>query len=245
MRSYRGGGYGPGGGGVSIVIPPFTPAIKWIAGISGGLWLLQFVLLKSVGTDPLTAVFGVVPNDVIRGRIWQPLTYALLHSPFGIGHVLINMLFLWMFGGDLERAWGWRAFVRYYVVCAGGAGVLIVLLGLASGSGGVPTIGASGAIYGVIVAYGMLFGDRVVYFMMFFPMKARWFAAIAFGLQLFLSVSGGSPGTSHVAHVGGGLVGFLFLKRVWRIGAFYRELRWRMMRRKYRIVRDDDDRWMH
>jgi membrane associated rhomboid family serine protease len=110
-----------------------------------------------------------------------------------------------------------------------------------------PTIGASGAIFGIFMAYGMVFGERTILFMMIFPMKARTFAIIMAALALFNLLGQANDGVSHIAHVGGALTGFLYLKRTWRVGEFYRNLRWRMLRRKFKVMppRDDDDRWVH
>lgn len=173
-----------------------------------------------------------------------------LHARLSPFHLIFNMLFLWMFGGDLERTWGGPAFLRFYLVCGVGAGFVTAVVGFLMGppDSVIPTIGASGAIYGLLVAFGVVFAERTVLFMLIFPMKARTLALILAGLAFFYSLTGPNDGTAHVAHLSGAVIGFLYLKRAWRIGEFYRELRWRYLRRKFKVVtRDDDefDRWTH
>jgi membrane associated rhomboid family serine protease len=135
-----------------------------------------------------------------------------LHDPLGFSHVLFNMLALWMFGMDLERTWGTRGFLRYYFLCGVGAGLCVVIANLLFGNPGAQTIGASGAIYGLLMAYGFLFPDRQVLFSFLFPMKAKYFVMII-GAIAFLS-SFAAPGgpVSHFAHLGGMLIGYIYLK---------------------------------
>ncbi len=232
-----------GPGGAQIGVPPLTPVVKTLIIICGGIWLLQFILASmSWGAGLLEIWLGVTPALVItRGMIWQPFTYMFLHSQEALSHILMNMLFLYMFGGELERQWGSRGFLIYYLVCGTGAGVIVVLTGiLSAATAGRATIGASGAIYGLILAYGMLFSNRVILFLMFFPMRVRTFAWIAFGIAFLSALGRANTGTSHIAHLGGGLVGYLYLKRVWRFGEFYRELKWKLQRRKFKVIPPDD-----
>ena len=258
MSYYRQGPFRPGGGGMSIGVPPVTPYLKAIMVACGAVWLLQVLLTFvgfHVGSLTFEQIFGVVPWRVVRGMVWQPLTYAFLHDPHTPMHLLFNLLFLWMFGGELERFWGSRAFLRFYLVSAVGGGVLITLMGLAGRWLGSPealaasTIGASGALFGLITAYGMIFGERTVLFMLLFPMKARTMAMILFAIAFFYTFTGSGGNVSHVGHLGGAVTGYLYLKRVWRIGDLYRELRWRVRRRRFKVMtqepRDDHDRWVN
>jgi membrane associated rhomboid family serine protease len=190
----------------------------------------------------------VVPVAVIRGALWELLTYVFAHNWAGPMHILFNMLMLWMFGGELERFWGQRAFLRYYLVCGAGGGVCATILGLIVGGlhAEVPTIGASGALFGLFVAFGIVFARRTVLFMFFFPMQARTMALILVGLNLFYLFSQPGSGVSHIAHLGGALTGYLYLNRAWRIGEFTRELRWKIRRRKFKVMspKDPGD-WIH
>ena len=107
---------------------------------------------------------SLIPDWVVRGALWQPFTYLFLHSPSGFGHILVNMLMLWMFGSDLERDWGKRRFFHFYFVCGVGAGLLDVTARFAIGENTAgATIGASGAIYGVLLAFGLLYPNRTIY----------------------------------------------------------------------------------
>lgn len=144
---------------------------------------------------------------------WQLLTYGFLHGD--LWHIFFNMFALWMFGRDLERIMGARRFLIYFLTCVIGAG--IVQLVVAALQGGVyPTIGASGGVFGILLAYGMAFPNNTV--MLLFPpipMKAKYFVLIFGLLELFLGVSGATPGIANFAHLGGMLFGFLLL-RYWR-----------------------------
>lgn len=232
------------GYGSAIGLPPLTRMVKRIMIVNGAVWCLQFLIFLFTRLDPLSQWLGLVPSAVLHGQIWRPASYMWLHlapSPF---HLLFNMLFLWMLGGQLEQHWGRRAFLRYYLVCGIGAGMFIVASGL-FGTADAITIGASGAIYGLILAFGVVFAERLILFMMIFPMKARTFALIMFVLTFTLSISYTRDGVSHVAHLGGMIVGYLYLKRAWRVGEFVQELRWRLRRRKFKVMPPKDDDWIH
>jgi membrane associated rhomboid family serine protease len=247
MSFYRHTPYRPTGG---IALPPLTPMVRIIMIVSGVVWALQFVLwmfkVSQPPFDPLTDAFGLFPAKVIGGWLWQPFTYMWLHAADQPFHILLNMLFLWMLGGDLERHWGGRAFLRYYLVCGIGAGVFITVGGfLPSADPWVPTVGASGAIYGIILAFGKVFADRVILFMLIFPMRARTFAWVMFAVTFVFTLQSSSSAVSHVAHLGGMVVGYLYLKRAWRLKPFIDELRWKMRRRKFKVMPPKDDDWIH
>jgi len=248
MSYYRQGPFRPGGAGIGIGIPPLTPFVRMIMIACGSIWFLQFLLYQGALAD-ISGWFGVVPAKVIRGWLWQPVTYMFLHSPREILHILFNMLILWMFGGELERTWGSRGFLRYYLVCGVGAGIAAVLFGLViQGMSTVATVGASGAIYGLMIAYGVVFSERTILFMLIFPMKARTFALVIFAIAFFSTISQSGGGVSHIAHLGGAVVGYLYLKRAWRVGELYREIKWKVRRRKFKVLPpsdDDFDRWVN
>jgi membrane associated rhomboid family serine protease len=249
MSFYRQGPGRPAGPGVRLGVPGLTPYVKIIMIICGAVWMLQVLLTLGGGLD-LTRWFGVVPAGVVSGKIWQPVTYMFLHDQTGLLHLLFNMLMLWMFGGELERYWGSHAFLRYYLVCGIGAGILTFLFNyFITGYLQTAVIGASGAIFGLFMAYGMIFAERTVLFMMLFPMKARTMALIMFGITFFYTVTQSSTGISHISHLAGAIVGFLYLKRAWRVRDFYREMRWKMMRKKFKVMPPDDrndfDRWVN
>ncbi|MEE9179743.1 MAG: rhomboid family intramembrane serine protease, partial [Vicinamibacteria bacterium] len=194
-RPYRGGTATWSFGG------PLTPAVKYLLIANVGAFVLQLLY------PPLTNWFRLDPSQVLGSfYVWQLVTYMFLHG--GLFHLLINMLILFMFGGEMERLWGTPFFVRYYLMCGVGGGVFALLAG-------TPVIGASGAIYGLLVAFAMYFPNRVVYmnvfFIFFFPIQAKYFVIIM-GLISFLSSLGGASGVSHLAHLGGLVVGYLYLR---------------------------------
>ncbi len=146
---------------------------------------------------------------------WQLLTYGFLHGD--LTHIAFNMFGLWMFGQDLERLWGPQRFLTFFLVCVVGAG--IVQLIVAAWQGGLyPTVGASGGLFGILLAYGLTFPNRVVVPLFPpIPMRAITFVIVFGLLELYLGVSGGAPGIANFAHLGGMLFGFLML-RYWRRG---------------------------
>jgi len=242
MNYYRQGPYRPSGFGLEV--PGLTPCVKRLIIGNAAVWLGQLVC-RGLAV-PLESWLGLVPQEVLF-RPWQVVTYMFLHNPQDPFHLLFNMLMLWMFGGELERFWGPRGFLGYYAICGLGAGVTIAVAGLAAGGveARIPTTGASGALFGIFVAYGIVFARRTVLFMLLFPMQARTMAMLLTGLSLFYLI--GQPGgsVSHVAHLGGAATGFLYLKRVWRLGDLYRDLRWKVRRRRFKMVPPPDDRWLH
>lgn len=156
--------------------------------------------------------FALVPAMVVKTfAIWQLFTYMFLHDPLGFGHILFNMLTLWMFGKDIEAAWGTRRFLKYYFMCGVGAGVCVVIANYLAGTPFIPTIGASGAIYGLLIAFGMMFPDVQILMSFLFPIKAKYFVAIMAAIA-FLSSFGANTGVSNFAHLGGMAIGYIYLK---------------------------------
>ena len=185
-------------------------------GMTPGVKLLLIVniaaFLGSMFVPVLGDWFALTPVAVVHGALWQLFTYQFLHA--GIGHIFFNMLTLWMFGVAIEGAWGQRRFLRYYLVCGTGAGVCIVLMayllpGLSNPL--VPTVGASGAIFGLLLAFGIMYPNAPILLFLLFPMPAKYAVMIFGAIEFFGFVSGGS-GVSHVAHLGGLLVGYLYLQ---------------------------------
>jgi membrane associated rhomboid family serine protease len=184
-------------------------AVKWLLIVNIGVFVLQYL---AAGTDvgQQFLILALAPAAVVRHfAIWQLVTYMFLHG--SVEHILFNMLALWMFGSDLERDWGPRTFLKYYFLCGAGAGVCDVLLHAALGSWNTHTLGASGAVYGLLLAWGVLYPNRQVLFMLLFPMKAKYMVMIYGGLSLLGALRINS-GVSHIAHLGGMGFGYLFLK---------------------------------
>ncbi len=167
-------------------------------------------------------LFGLVPQLVVgKLFVWQLVTYMFLHG--GFGHIFFNMFALWMFGMELERTWGTREFVKYYFLTGIAAGVSSLLWNWGSP---YPTIGASGAVYGILAAYALFFPDRYVYIYFLFPIKMKYLALILGAIE-FLSMYQ-NDGIAHIAHLGGMVVGYFYLRnryKHWGIGQdFFKNL---------------------
>ena len=187
----------------------------------------------------LTEALGLVPFHVVRDLwIWQLATYMFVHA--GPMHILFNMLTLWMFGTELERIWGTRFFVKFYLVTGIGAGLLTVLISLlpfgpVAQLYGSNIIGASGAVYGLLLAYALYFPDRQIYMYFVFPIPARIFVLIMGGLAFFSSMSDNGGGVANATHLGGLLVGYVYLKGLrMRLSPWaevkYRYVKWKIDR---------------
>lgn len=195
----------------SLLFPSFPPGVKWLIFANCAIYILQLLFVDStLFGRPILLSFNLMPFDVLRrGEIWQLVTYMFLHA--SIGHILFNMLTLWMFGAAVEQTWGTRRFLQYYFTCGIGAGVCVVFANLIFGDVYQRTIGASGAIYGVLLAFGMLFPDTEILLMFLFPIKAK-FAVMIFGAIAFLSSLEGGGTVSNLAHLGGMLVGYIYIR---------------------------------
>lgn len=206
-----------------------TPAVKLLIITN----VVVFALNMIVG-EMMTLRLGLSPQAVFEQfALWQPFTYMFLHSTSSFGHILFNMLGLWMIGTDLERTWGTRFFTKYYFITGLGAGVTSLLLALFSDTFYYSiTVGASGAIYGLLLAFAMYFPHRQL-ILLIFPVPAR-LAVTILGAIAFLSAMGGpGGGVAHSAHLGGLVVGYIYLKTL-RSRPLdemkYRYLRWKMGR---------------
>jgi membrane associated rhomboid family serine protease len=234
--------YAPSSGALVFGPGPITPAVRAIIIANVAVFLVTFAL-----PGPVIGLLGLSPEAVFeRGRIWQPVSYLFVHSPSSIMHVLFNMLAVWMFGVDLERRWGTVSFTKFYFVSGVGAGLCVLLVSLApygwaySTYAGV-TIGASGAVYGLLMAWALLFPHRQILFMFIFPLPARIFVLIIGAIAFLSAVGASGSGVSNLAHLGGLAAGWLYLKgpRDLRLELRYWLTRWRMerMRRKFNIHR--------
>lgn len=236
-------GFGPGG---------LSPAIKILIIVNVVAFLVSLVV-------PVVKLhLGLSPSSVYgQLTIYQLVTYMFLHAD--VGHILFNMLALWMFGTDLERTWGTRFFTKYYFVTGIGAGIVTVLWALSP----LPfsdalaysiVIGASGAIYGVLLAYGMYFPHRVILLFLLFPVQAKYAVMIFGAIAFIFSLDAGGGGVAHTAHLGGLIVGYVYLTSLRGGGPLqelkYRWLRWKMSRARSRFDvytggrnRPGDDDW--
>ena len=214
-----------------------THAVKALLIINGVVFLLQHVVDRS-----LFILFGLVPYLVWNEfYLWQPFTYQFLHG--GLFHLLFNMLALWMFGCDLERRWGTAFFLKYYFVSVIGGGLLNTVF-LPSQT--VPSIGASAGIYGILLAYGMAYPHRTIYFYFLFPIKMKYFVMIIGGISLYSSLTASQTGIAHLAHLGGMVFGYLYLRWGYALGWINISIdRYLLARRKRRFKildgKKDDD----
>ncbi len=164
---------------------------------------------KFLALQPLVSPPGYITPSFIP---WQLVTYGFVHSTSSLMHIIFNMLMLWMFGRDIEGIMGARRFFIYYMTCVVGAGVIQLLVGVLQG-GGAPTVGASGGVFGILLAYGMAFPDRRI-MLMFppIPMKAKYFVIMLGLFELSLGFSGVNNGVANFAHLGGMRFGFWLIK---------------------------------
>jgi membrane associated rhomboid family serine protease len=238
---------------------PLTPAIKALVIANVGAFLLTLIV------PAVTLRLGLRPADVVENlQLWQPVTYMFLHG--GIFHILFNMLALWMFGVELEKMWGTRFFTKFYFVAGVGAAVTTMLVsftpfGFADQLYYSLTIGASGAVYGVLLAYARYFPHRPIYLYFVFPIPAKYFVMIIGAVSLLSAMSGPGGGIAHATHLGGLVAAYLYLRSGARTHVMaeikYRYLKWRInrTRRKFDVYSggradaggraDDIDRRVH
>jgi len=189
-------------------MPPMPPITQALILINVALYFLDDLL-----GGGLFRYMALWPLESGLFYPWQVLTYAFLHG--SIGHIFFNMLGLWMFGSELERIWGQRRYIEFLGASVLTAAATQLLISLLAGHPN-PTVGASGGLFGLLLAFGMMFPERTI--MPLFPpipMKAKVFVAVYGGIELFLGVTGTSSGVAHFAHLGGMLGGWLML-RYWR-----------------------------
>jgi membrane associated rhomboid family serine protease len=189
-----------------------TKAVKYLLLVNVGVFLLEFLW----GSD-LINLFGLTPALVKKGFVWQFFTYMFLHG--GFFHILFNMFALWMFGCEIERSWGTKEFLKYYFITGVGAGFFTFFLSFNSH---IPTIGASGAIFGVLVAFAMMFPDRPIYLYFLFPIKAKYLVIFFAVIEFLASFRHTSDGIGHFAHLGGMVIGYVYIKSDWRISSLFR-----------------------
>jgi len=194
------------------------PTIKKLMIVMGAVFVLQTVV-----EDRITLFLGLVPLLVLKKfYLWQLFTYIFLHGD--VSHILFNLIALWMFGGELENYWGSKKFLFYFFFCGIGAAVCTVLL---SPHQFIPVIGASGAIYGLLLAFGWLFPNRLIYLYFLFPIPAKYFVIIYGFIEFIYASRGGTGGgIAHLTHLGGLLFGLFYMA--------YPAIRQKIRRERYR-----------
>jgi membrane associated rhomboid family serine protease len=187
----------------------FPPGVKWLL-ISNTVVFLLTSLAPS-DWQPHIHVLYLTPATVVHNfTFWQLFTYLFLH--LGPWHLIINMLVLWMFGVQLERDWGTRSFLKYYFICGIGAGMCDVLMHAALGDWTTRTAGASGAIFGLLLAFGVLYPNQTILMDFLFPIKAKYFVMIYAAVELWSCIAIDNSGVSSIAHLGGMATGLIYLK---------------------------------
>ena len=214
----------------------FTDAIKILISVNFIVYVFQSLAGKE---DIFFRLFGLVPNAFISElMLWQPFTYMFFHAPFyssiGISHILLNMLGLWVFGRELEQAWGKEKFLKYYFLTGIGSGLATFLFQMDSNN---PVIGASGAVYGVLLAYGISYPNRMLYICGLIPVRSMWLVIIM-GSIAFFGLLGKSDGISHVTHISGMLIGYVLLKNKWNFSDVLFSIRKKTI--EFQIQRKED-----
>ena len=190
---------------------------KWVRSLliaNIAVSVLVWILGSALSVD-LEGLLAFRPGDFLS-RPWTPITYMFVHGD--VFHLLFNMLGLFFFGPVLEERWGSNTFLRFYLLCGLGGIVLSSLLAFLDPFGAI--IGASAAIYGIMVAFAYYWPDNPIYIWGIFPVKAKWLVIFLVGMSLFFSVAGSRSGTANLAHLGGALVGFGYLKSPWAPAAY-------------------------
>jgi membrane associated rhomboid family serine protease len=197
-----------------------TPTVRALLIISVAAFLLQLIGDTFLGTH-IRETLSLIPQRVFEKHYyWQLFTYIFMHAD--LFHILFNLLILWMIGSELEGQWGSRFFLTYFLVCAFSAGIFYLAVQAflrGSQASYIPMMGASGGVYGLLVAYGIIYSERVLLFMMVFPMKAKHFVILLAAIEFIATVFYSGSGIANAAHLGGMAVGFafLFLNAWWRI----------------------------
>lgn len=214
-----------------------TKAVKALLIACVALFVIQQSADQFFGAN-LLGWLGLIPATFFyEYRYWQILTYSFLHGD--VMHLFFNLLMLAFIGGELEAHWGTRRFLRFYFFCVAAAGALYLFLQMMVWKGQglqTPMVGASGGIYGLLMAYGLIFGERVLLFMLLFPMKAKYFVWILAAVEFFTTVFSGRGGLSSAAHLGGMIAGFglLWGRASWAVYQNRRALRGESLSRQKR-----------
>jgi membrane associated rhomboid family serine protease len=234
----------------------FPSGVKWLLTVNIAVFVLS-VLLAGTAVGEVFSRLALIPAVAIgQFHIWQIFTYQFLHG--GILHILGNMLGLYFFGQLVERAWGTQEFLKYYFLCAVGAGICVVVMAYLTGTQHTPTIGASGAVFGLLLAGAMLFPDQPFLFFLVYPLKLKHVAWIYGGIAFLGLVSARGGGVSDIAHLGGMLFGYVYIKTkrtrkssrpVVSLMQWYKEWKLQRAKKKFQVYlrkhNSDRDRWVN
>jgi len=241
--------------GISFYVPGFPRGVKWLIIANAAVFILLYFTFKEL--PGFWDLLGLRPTDVVtKLRFWQLGTYLFLHG--GFGHIIWNMLPLWMFGADLEQTWGTKRFLQFYFFCGVGAGICVVITNYLAHSPETWTIGASGAIFGILLAYAMLYPNRTILFGFLIPIQVKWFVLIIGVITLMSAVGGSTSSVSHFAHLGGLLFAYIYMKLprgrhgfdlAGTVSQRYRHWKVQRAKRKFQVYLkkqgSDRDPWVH
>ncbi len=202
-----------------------TPWIKRLIAANTVVFLLTWtgVIPRAWAATSL----GFNPTQVLT-EPWTIVTYMFVHADFL--HLFFNMLFLFFFGVPLEERWGGREFVKYYLICGLGGALFTVLFG------GGTVIGASGAVYGILLAYALNWPESQIWFWGIFPIKAKYLVMFLGAIAFMMTFRPAADGVAHFAHLGGLVIGYIYLKKGWAVQTRYESLKKRMKMRKFSVV---------
>jgi membrane associated rhomboid family serine protease len=189
--------------------------VMWLGGEPAARWAFEHL--------------GFSPSWVLT-QPWTIITYMFVHANFF--HLFFNMLALFFFGPPLEQRWGGTDFIKYYAICGVGGALFSFIFSRS----GIPIVGASGAVFGVMLAYALNWPDNQIWIWGIFPVKAKYFVLFLGGLSFFSAFSASSDGIAHFAHLGGLVVGYVYLKKGWEVGARFEGLKKRLRKRKLSVV---------
>ncbi|HUT54141.1 MAG TPA: rhomboid family intramembrane serine protease [bacterium] len=252
-RTGRGSGYGSGGGGGPQInlMARITPMVKYLL-IANGVVAVAFV--SRAAAVLIMSYLSLIPAAVFPGlQLWRVVTYMFVHA--NLSHLLLNMIALYFFGPPLEQVWGKNKFLFYFFLTGIGAGIACVPFYILLGEGGVPIVGASGALYGLLAAFALIYPNARIYLMFLFPIKAKYLVAV-FVIIEFMSTASAAAGAggshiANVAHLSGAVIGYFYLRRFMDLKAYWLRLKLRRHKRAYRVIsnpRDDPDQrgpWLH
>jgi membrane associated rhomboid family serine protease len=245
-----------------ILFPKFQGFVRTFVLVCGGVFLLQMLSARSLGGEvqlfDFVRFFGLVPDLFFRGMIHQPISWIFLHGNFN--HLLFNMFAFWMFGALLEETWGTKRFVRFVFITGYLTGVIVAIWGLVDPiTFSVPTIGASGVIFAILIAVSRTFPDQMILVFFIFPMRMRYFAYLMIAIEFFALYDSNRHGISNIAHLGGALIGYIYVgfqgnrrgpsSGFGSNGGWFKNMkdRWhqRRMRKKLRVIYVDQSKRVH
>lgn len=240
------------------MFPPFRGFVRiFVIACTCVFVLQQFALYGPFGDgllyQALIRFLGLEPALVVKGMVFQLVTWIFLHG--NLMHILFNMFAFWMFGSLLEEVLGFKRFAWFTIISGAVTGIIVILWSLVADPAmfSIPTIGASGVVFAILIAVSRMFPNQMVLFFFIFPMKLRYFSYLLIAIEFYALYSSNEKGISNIAHLGGALVGWFYVTWLRRSGGNFSGSDWikqmrdqwanRRRRRHLRIVHPDDQKW--